>query len=420
MAQDYDFFRSVQNYVREAAAAVDLPDDVALLLSQPKNELIVHFPVRMDDGKLQLFKGYRIQHNNLRGPYKGGIRYHPDVHLDEVKALASMMTWKCALMDIPLGGAKGAVKCDPRALSEGERMRLTRRFTHALIGSIGPEYDIPAPDVGTGPQEMAWLLDTYMNAADAKSKNGQLAVVTGKPVSCGGSQGRVKATGQGVVHCVVQWALEHELELSGARAIIQGFGNVGGHVGILLRALGVHVVGVNDHTGSIRNDQGLDAIGLREHVRRTGGVAGFAGSEATDRDGFFSTPADFLIPAALENQIGPHEAELLQVRMVTEGANGPVSPEGEQALQARGIEVIPDVLANAGGVTVSYYEWLQNRRMERWTLQEVDSKLEGQMLRAYHRTRELSQQRGISMRLAAYALALRELADCYGARGIFP
>jgi glutamate dehydrogenase (NAD(P)+) len=416
----YAFFRVIQGYLERASRAIELSDDVTVMLSQPKTELIVHFPVRMDSGQLRMFTGYRIQHNNLLGPYKGGIRYHPDVNLDEVKALAAMMTWKCAVMDSPFGGAKGAVQCDPRALSETERMRLTRRFTHALVGSIGPDHDIPAPDVGTGPQEMAWLLDTYMNAVEAKQKNAQLAVVTGKPISCGGSQGRVKATGQGVIHCLAEWARDHKVNLTGARAIVQGYGNVGAHAAIILDALGTSVVAVSDHTGSLRNDGGLDTLMLMQHVKRTGGVAGFEHAETITRDEFFATPADFFIPAALENQIGEHEAKLLNVKVVAEGANGPTAPSGETLLEQRGIDIIPDVLANAGGVTVSYYEWLQNRRMERWNLQEVDSKLETQMVRAYHKVRDLAKDRRVPMRIAAYGLALQSLADCYGARGVFP
>jgi glutamate dehydrogenase (NAD(P)+) len=420
MADEYAFYRAVQSYLQRAARVIDLSSDLSAILAEPNTELIVHFPVRMDSGALQVFTGYRIQHNNILGPYKGGIRYHPQIHLDEVKALAAMMTWKCALLDVPFGGAKGAVQVDPRALSEGERMRLTRRFTHALGASIGPDYDIPAPDVGTGPQEMAWLMDTFMNGVGANQKNAQRAVVTGKPIACGGSYGRVKATGQGVVHCLVEWARENKIALEGSRAIVQGFGNVGAHAALLLDAIGVDVVAVSDHTGSLRNDAGLVVQALNDHMRRTGSIAGFEGAEACTRDEFFATPADFFVPAALENQVGAHEARLLNVKLVAEGANGPVNPEGEQILEQRGIEIIPDVLANAGGVTVSYFEWLQNKRMERWTLEEVDSKLETMMMRAYRKVREFSRERKVSGRVAAYSIALKSLSDCYGARGIFP
>jgi glutamate dehydrogenase (NAD(P)+) len=420
MQMGYAFFRVVQSYLERAAVAIELPPDVSVMLSQPRTELIVHFPVRMDSGRLQMFTGYRIQHNNILGPYKGGIRYHPDVNLDEVRALAAMMTWKCALMDIPFGGAKGAVKCNPQVLSEGERMRLTRRFTHELGNNIGPDHDIPAPDVGTGPQEMAWIMDTYMNRVSSDLKNAQRAVVTGKPISCGGSYGRVKATGQGVVHCLLEWAREHELAVEGTRAIVQGFGNVGSHAAMILSELGVRIVAVNDHTGSVRNDRGLDVRALMQHVKRAGGVAGFELADSITREEFFSTEADFFLPAALENQVGEAEAKLLKVKVIAEGANGPVNPEGEAILEARGIEIIPDVLANAGGVTVSYYEWLQNKRMERWTLHEVDTKLETRMVHCYQRVREVCKELKLSMRIAAYALALRSLADSYAVRGVFP
>jgi glutamate dehydrogenase (NAD(P)+) len=420
MSEEYAFYKVVQSYLARAAQVSELPPELGAILSEPNTELIVHFPVRMDSGELKLFTGYRIQHNNILGPYKGGIRYHPQIHLDEVKALAAMMTWKSALMDVPFGGAKGAVQCDPRTLSDGERMRLTRRFTHALGSSIGPDYDIPAPDVGTGPEEMAWLMDTYMNGVGSQQKNAQRAVVTGKPISCGGSYGRVKATGQGVVHCLVEWAREHGVALDGARAIVQGFGNVGGHAALLLDAMGVDIVAVNDHTGSIRNDRGIVVQSLNDHVRRVGGIRGFEGADAITRDEFFATPADFCVPAALENQIGAHEAELLQVKLVAEGANGPVNPEGEERLLTRGVEIIPDVLANAGGVTVSYFEWLQNKRMERWTLEEVDSKLETMMMRSYRKVREFAKERRVPARVAAYGVALKSIAECYSARGIFP
>ncbi len=416
----YPFFRVIQNHVAEAARRMDLAPDIGALLSQPRTELVVHFPVRNDAGELCMFTGYRVQHNNLLGPFKGGIRYHPDVNVDEIKALAALMTWKCALLDIPFGGAKGAVKCDPRQLSANERMRVTRRFTHALGRNIGPDHDIPAPDVGTGPSEMAWMMDTYMNSVGVLEKNAQRGVVTGKPLACGGSHGRAKATGQGVAHCVEEWAREHRLALKGTRVIIQGFGNVGGHAAILLSALGVSVVAVGDHTGYLVQPKGLDVHALSEHVRVHGGVRNYGGAELCSRDQFFAAEAEFFVPAALENQVSSHEAGLLRVRAVVEGANGPISPEGEAELTARGVDVVPDILANAGGVTVSYYEWLQNKRSERWTLEEVDAKLEWAMLRAYRRVSEQAKQMGTNRRIAAYSLALAALREGYEARGIFP
>jgi len=416
----YAFFRNVHDTLEEAGRVIELSADVAVLLSQPKTEIVVNFPVRMDTGELRMFTGYRTQHNNLLGPYKGGIRYHPDVNTDEIKALASLMTWKCALMDIPFGGAKGAVKCDPSKLSVGERMRITRRFTHQLGTNIGPDHDIPAPDVGTGPAEMAWMMDTYMNTASSANKNAQRAVVTGKPIACGGSLGRVKATGQGVAYCVSEWARDHGLKLDGSRAVIQGFGNVGSHAGLVLDSMGVDLVAVGDFGGYLVNPKGIDVRALIAHVKTAGTVAGFGGAERCSRDEFFGAESEFLIPAALENQIGIQEAAVIKARVVVEGANGPVNPEGERALIARGIDVVPDVLANAGGVTVSYYEWLQNRRSERWTLEEVDSKLEMAMMRAYQRVRDFSKGYGCTKRIAAYGIALKALSECYGDRGVFP
>lgn len=416
----YPFFRVIQSHVTEAAERMALAPDLSALLSQPRSEIVVHFPVRMDSGELRMFTGYRVQHNNLLGPFKGGIRYHPDVNVDEIKALASLMTWKCALLEIPFGGAKGAVKFEPRELSAAERMRVTRRFTHALGRNIGPDHDIPAPDVGTGPAEMAWMMDTYMNSVGVMEKNAQRGVVTGKPLACGGSYGRDKATGQGVAHCVEEWAREHALDLKGKKVIIQGFGNVGGHAGHLLSALGAQVVAVGDHTGYLVHAKGFDLPALSKHTRLSGGVRGYGGAELCSRDEFFATEADFFVPAALENQVGAHEAQLLKVRAIVEGANGPVSPDGEAVLASRGIDVVPDILANAGGVTVSYYEWLQNRRSERWTLQEVDNKLEAAMRNAYRRVSAQAKRMGTNRRLAAYGLALEALRESYEVRGIFP
>ncbi len=416
----YAFFRTVHDTLESAGRVIELSPDVTTLLSEPKTEIVVNFPVRMDTGDLRIFTGYRIQHNNLLGPYKGGMRYHPDVNLDEIKALASLMTWKCAVMDIPFGGAKGAVKCDPSKLSMGERMRITRRFTHQLGANIGPDHDIPAPDVGTGPAEMAWMMDTYMNMGSAVHKNAQRAVVTGKPISCGGSLGRVKATGQGVVYCTVEWARHNRLKLEGSRAIVQGFGNVGAHAALLLDGLGVDVTSVGDFGGHLINPKGIDVQALYTYVRDKGTIAGFPGAEACSRDDFFAADAEIMIPAALENQIGAAEARAIKARVIVEGANGPVNPAGEQVLTERGIDIVPDVLANAGGVTVSYYEWLQNRRSERWPLEEVDAKLEMAMIRGYQRVREFSQSHHCTKRVAAYALALKALSECYSDRGIFP
>jgi glutamate dehydrogenase (NAD(P)+) len=418
--EDFDFFRAIQGYLNTAANELQLPEHVHAILSQPKNEIIVHFPVRMDDGSMKMFKGYRIQHNNILGPYKGGMRYHESVGLDDVKALGAMMTWKCALMEIPFGGAKGGVKFNPRTHSDDEVMRVTRRLTHALGNNIGPNHDIPAPDVGTNAQTMVWMMDTFMNSVRNVDKNAQRAVVTGKTLTCGGSPGRGKATSQGVVHCIVEWARDNRVELEGKTAIIQGYGNVGSNAALLLARLGVSTIAVGDHSGYLKNEEGFNAHKLVEHVKRTGSVAGYANGVKISRDEFFSTEADIFIPAALENQVRDAEAQRLQVRLLVEGANGPVNPSAEKILEQREVDIIPDILANSGGVTVSYYEWVQNRRSETWTLDEVDARLEVAMKRAYQRVMFTARERQISPRCAAYVLALQALGTAYDERGIFP
>ena len=414
------FLAAVQHHIETAADLVGLPDYVRLILSQPKNEIICNFPVRMDDGSYQLFKGYRIQHNNLLGPYKGGLRFHPDTRLDDLKALAAEMTMKCAAMDIPFGGAKGGIKCDPTAMSRDELMRVTRRFTHALGANIGPEFDIPAPDVGTDAQVMAWIMDTYMNTSGYTERSAQQRVVTGKPVSCGGSPGRDKATGQGVVHCITEWARDRDVALEGRTALLQGFGKVGSHAAMILSRLGVSIVGVGDHAGYLLSPAGIDAQRLATHVKLHGSIADYAQGEACTREEFFAAKADILIPAALHGQIGEPEARAIQARVVVEGANGPTTLAGDVILKERGIDVIPDILANAGGVTVSYYEWVQNGRHETWDLDEVESRLERAMRRGYRRVVELARNRKCDLRTAAFALGLERLRSVYEQRGIFP
>ncbi|MEZ4288053.1 MAG: Glu/Leu/Phe/Val dehydrogenase [Polyangiales bacterium] len=418
-AAQHPFFDAVSRYLDAAADHVGLPDHVRAILSQPKNELIVHFPVRMDDGSTRIFKGYRIQHNNMLGPYKGGLRFHPSVCLDDLKALASMMTWKSALMGIPFGGAKGGIKFDPKEHSQAEVQRITRRFTHALGNNIGPAHDIPAPDVGTNSQIMVWMMDTYMNTGFALAKNDQRAVVTGKTINAGGSQGREKATAQGVVHCIKEWAKDQRFELEGATAIVQGFGNVGSNTSLLLSRLGVSTIAVGDHTGYLRSDEGFNAHKLQEHVKEHGSIQGYAG-DAISRAEFFETKADIFVPAALENQVGTVEAQALKVRLVAEGANGPVTPEGDAILLSRGINVIPDILANSGGVTVSYYEWVQNRNSEYWDEEEVGRRLQHVMRRGYQRTMFYASEKSVDARIAAYCLALEALGTAYQERGIFP
>jgi glutamate dehydrogenase (NAD(P)+) len=397
-----------------------MPEYVRTILSQPKNELIVHFPVKMDNGDIRLFKGYRIQHSNILGPYKGGMRFHESASLDDFKALAAMMTWKCSLMNLPFGGGKGGIKFNPREVSRNELQRITRRFFHALGGNIGPDYDIPAPDMGTNSQVMAWAMDTYMNTVGMVSKQAVMGVVTGKPITSGGTYGRDKATGQGLVHCITEWAERSRFDLEGKKLMVQGFGNVGSHAAVLLGHQGVSLVAVGDHTGYLYNPEGFNSHRLQKYVEEHGSIAGYPNGKEISREDFFGVQADIFVPAALENQVGPTEAEALQVRLVAEGANGPCSPEGEAVLMRRGIEVLPDVLANAGGVTVSYYEWVQNRRSEQWSLQEVDQRLEEAMKLAYQRMIQAARSYDVDFRTACYAVALQRLAAVYQEREIFP
>jgi len=416
----YDFFGVIQDYLNRAADIVNLPGYIRAILSEPKNEIIIHFPVRMDTGDYRLFKGYRIQHNNILGPYKGGIRYHESASLDDFKALAAMMTWKCALMNLPFGGAKGGIKFDPRVVSQDELQRITRRFVHALGSNIGPDYDIPAPDMGTNGQTMAWAMDTFMNTVAMANRQAMAGVVTGKPVTSGGTHGRTKATGQGVVHTLVDWAEREGFDLKGKRLLVQGFGNVGSHTAVLLSHLGVSVVAVGDHTGYLHNKEGFNTHRLAAYVEQHGSIQGYPNGENISREDFFKIPADIFVPAAMENQVGEAEAECLQVRVIAEGANGPLTPRGEAILEQRGVTILPDVLANAGGVTVSYYEWVQNRRSEQWSAADVEVRLEGDMRAAYHRMLDFADRNKCGYRLACYGVALERLLTVYKERGIFP
>jgi glutamate dehydrogenase (NAD(P)+) len=414
------FFEVHLEQLREAMETAPPAASTRAILGQPKNQIVVHFPVRRDDGTVELFTGYRVQHNNILGPYKGGIRFSPHVTQDEVKALAALMTYKCALVGLPFGGAKGGVAIDPRGYSRAERERVTRRFTHDLGANIGPEYDIPAPDMGTNGQTMVWMMDTYMNGAGAQNKNAVRGVVTGKTIGAGGSVGREKATGQGVVFCIDHWAEERNFNLDGATFMVQGFGNVGSWAASLLCRAGARLVAVQDHSGAVVHPEGIDPSELRAHVQARGGVAEYPGAAPVDRDTFFSTRCDIFIPAALEFQVGVREAEVLQCRVVVEGANGPTTLEGERLLLRRGIDVVPDILANAGGVIVSYFEWVQNKRSESWDLREVDSRLKDMIGAGWARVRDTSRRLDVPLRTAALCAAIQRLDAAYGERGIFP
>ena len=415
-----NLYTIVQQQLDKAVRSVNLSRDVATILSQPKNELIVHFPVRLDSGEIRLFKGYRVQHNNILGPYKGGIRYHEETTLDELKGLAAAMTWKSALHDIPFGGGKGGIKFNPRMHSKVELERITRRYTHALGQNIGPEFDIPAPDVGTNGQIMVWIMDTYMNVMGFGEKNAMRRVVTGKTIASGGSYGRDSATGQGVVHCITEWARDRRFNLNGSSFMVQGFGNVGSHTARILSKMGATLTAVGDYKGYIANPEGLNVHKLAEHVVQTGSVEGYKHSRPISREEFFATDADIFVPAALELEIGDKEAKALKVKVVVEGANGPTYPEAEGILLDRGVDVLPDILVNSGGVMVSYYEWLQNKRSERWDLEEVERKLEKGMKRTYGLVRDFAQERKLDYRTASYALALQRIEQAYSERGIFP
>jgi glutamate dehydrogenase (NAD(P)+) len=418
--QRYPFFDVVRSYLDRAAEIVGVPNHVRSILSQPKNEIVVHFPVRMDDGQYRLFRGYRIQHSNILGPYKGGLRYHEAATREDFRALAAMMTYKCSLMNLPFGGAKGGIKFNPRDVSTQELARVTRRFIHALGSNIGPDYDIPAPDMGTNAQVMAWAMDTYMNTVGMVHKQANLGIVTGKPLTSGGTHGREKATGQGIVYGIADWAERCRFDLSGKKLILQGFGNVGSHVAVLLSHLGVSLVAVGDHTGYLYNPEGFNTHRLQGYVRARGSIAGYPNGQQISRDDFFKVQADMFVPAALENEVGAAEAEALEVRLVAEGANGPVNPEGEAVLEKRGIEILPDVLVNAGGVTVSYYEWVQNRRSEQWSEEDVDLRLEAAMRDAFVRVASFAERHRCSWRTASYGVALERLAAVYAERDIFP
>ncbi|HYC77929.1 MAG TPA: Glu/Leu/Phe/Val dehydrogenase [Planctomycetota bacterium] len=413
-------YKMAQAQFERAADVVELEQGLREILKQPKNEIIVNFPVKMDDGSYRMFTGYRIQHSNILGPYKGGIRYHHDVNLDEVKALAAWMTWKTALAGIPFGGAKGGVNVRPAQLSNDELMRLTRRFTHALGTNIGPEYDIPAPDVGTNGQTMAWMMDTYVNTVAIVDRTRGRGVVTGKSLNCGGSAGREKATGQGVCLVIEAWAKARNLAVKDLKVAVQGFGNVGYFTAKIISDMGAKVVAVQDHTGAHLNGRGLDVEGLKRHNAQTGHLNGFPGGEDASLEAFWSVDCDVMVPAAIENQVTGKTAPLIKAKLIVEGANGPTTPAGERELARRGVEVIPDILANSGGVIVSFFEWLQNRSSEYWSLETVDQKLKDIILRAYSQVVKTAADRRCDNRTAAYCVGIKRISDAYKERGIFP
>jgi glutamate dehydrogenase (NAD(P)+) len=397
-----------------ASNLINLETYMRRILLAPFREVTVELPVRMDDGRIEVFTGYRIQHNGARGPCKGGIRYHPEADHDEVLGLATIMTWKTALMDIPFGGAKGGVTVDPKKLSKLELERLTRRFTQRIAIVLGPYRDIPAPDVNTNAQVMAWILDEY------SSRQGYTpAVVTGKPVSLGGSLGREEATGRGVMYVMQEYARDFGIPLKGSRVVIQGFGNVGGHLARLLDAeAGAKIVAVSDVEGGTANDKGLDIPTLLAHAAQRRPVSEWTGGTRISNEDLWTVPCDWLVPAALGGVITKEaNAHTVDCKVVVEGANEPTTPTADLILEERGIAVIPDFLANAGGVTVSYYEWAQNLQQYRWTHEQVNKELKATITKAYAAVRDLAKEKSATFRTAAYAIALQRVAEAERLRG---
>jgi len=398
------------------AARMNLEPALRAVLRQPRRVLAVSIPVVMDDGSVKVFEGYRVQHSLTRGPAKGGIRYHPDVTLDEVKALAMWMTWKCAVVGIPYGGAKGGIVCNPKQMSLGELERLTRRYTSEILPIIGPEVDIPAPDVNTKPQMMAWIMDTYsMNKGYTVP-----AVVTGKPLSVGGLCGREEATGRGGVYVLLSLLKVLNMTPQGLRVAIQGFGNAGMYCARLLRELRCKIIAVSDSRGGVFKGDGLDPEAVVRHKAATSSVVGLSGAETITNQELLALECDILVPAALENQITVENAAQVRAKVVLELANGPTTPEADEVLANRGVVVIPDILANAGGVTVSYFEWLQNLLPYPWTQREVQLKLRDIMQWAAKTVWDRAQAEGISLRTAALSIAVERVAEATRTRGIYP
>ncbi len=399
-----------------AADLLDLDPGWRAILTHCKRELVVNFPVRMDDGSINVYTGYRVQHNIARGPAKGGLRYHMNVEIAEVRALAMWMTWKCAVVNIPFGGAKGGITVDPKQLSMAELERMTRRFAAEISVLIGPDRDIPAPDVNTTPQIMAWILDTYsMNAGHSVP-----GVVTGKPVNVGGSVGRNDATGRGVVFAIQEACRRTGTALEGARVVVQGFGNVGAVAARLAAAAGATVVGVSDVTGGIYNPKGLDIAAVSKYSAENGNMKGYPMADAVTNAELLVLPCDILIPAALEKQITEQNADKITARLIAEAANGPTTPEADTILYDKGVVILPDIFANAGGVTVSYFEWVQALQAFAWTEDEVNSRLQTIMVRAFNDVYELAQEHKINMRTAALVLAVKRVVDATQTLGIFP
>ena len=415
-AEEMNPYAIALSQLAHVAGILGLDDDIHAILQKPKRELTVNFPVNMESGGTRMFTGYRVQHNTSRGPAKGGLRFHPETNIDEVRALAMWMTWKCAIVNIPFGGAKGGVVCDPKTLTKAELEDLTRRYTTEISLMIGPDSDIPAPDVGTNGQIMAWIMDTYsMHAGHTVP-----AVVTGKPVSIGGSEGRLDATGLGVVLITEEAFKKRDLPLAEATVAVQGFGNVGSAAARIFHKRGAKVVAVSDVRGGIANGHGLDIPALTAYVAQTGSVVGFPNTEPLTSAEVLEIPCDVLVPAALQGQITEANAQNIRAKMVVEGANGPTTPGGDAILRERGILLIPDVLANAGGVTVSYFEWVQDIQSFFWSEPQVNARLARIMRRAFAEVWDASVAHKVDLRTAAYIVGVARVAEATITRGIYP
>jgi glutamate dehydrogenase (NAD(P)+) len=411
-----DPFELAQQQLRRVADIFKIDPNLVEVLKECKKAVVVSVPVVMDNGTVKTFEGYRVTHNIARGPSKGGIRYHPDVSLSEVKSLAMWMTWKCALMNIPFGGAKGGVICNPKELSRMELQKMTRRYTTEIINEIGPEKDIPAPDVGTDPSVMAWIFDTYsMNKGHSV-----LGVVTGKPLNVGGSLGRLEATARGAMYCIREAIRKQELSFDGLRVAVQGFGNVGSYLAKFMHDQGAKVITVSDSTSGIYNPDGIDVELALAHKQETGALAGLRGTEPVSNDDLLLLECDVLAPCALEQVITSENADKVKARIICEGANGPVTPTADEILDERGILVLPDILANAGGVVVSYFEWVQGLQEFFWKEDEVNARLNDIVTRAFNETWTTHQNRGTSMRMAAYGLAVQRVSEATTTRGLYP
>lgn len=415
--ESQDPYVNAKAHVDRVGSMLKLDPGVIEMLKRPRRELTFNFPVRMDDGSLRVFTGYRVQHNNVRGPYKGGIRYHPNVSLEEVRALSMWMTWKCAVVGIPFGGAKGGIVCNPKEMSKGELERMTRAYAEELMPFIGPKVDIPAPDMYTDPQTMAWIMDTYSRHMGRSVPD----CVTGKPIEIGGSRGRDEATSRGIMYIAAEAAARKRMHLKDARVVVQGFGNVGSNAARLLQGeAGCRVIAVSDSQGGIFDAAGLDINSVLEFKKGTGGLKGFPGAKDISNQELLELDCDLLIPAALENVITEKNAKNIRAKIVVEGANGPTTPEADEILFKGGVMLVPDILANAGGVTVSYFEWVQDLQYFFWNAEEVKERLRSIMTGAFNRVYGVSSANWIDMRTAANMIAIGEVAKAMQLRGVVP